>query len=130
MYRLKENDVFQNTTIARPKYKFVLYSGSLLINDQVNDGIYDTGSIRIGDLNLTPTSDLIVTTNLPSGFSKYINANVVTGSSVSSFTLTREFVYKTGTTYDTDYTSTDSIFKFLSLKNSIELSIVTGKHWH
>jgi hypothetical protein len=120
MYRLKENDVFQNTTIARPKYKFVLYSGSLLINDQVNDGIYDTGSIRIGDLNLTPTSDLIVTTNLPSGFSKYINANVVTGSSVSSFTLTREFVYKTGTTYDTDYTSTDSIFKFLSLKNSID----------
>jgi len=120
MYKFKENDVFQNTTIARPKYKFTLYSGSLLINDQIDNGIYETGSIRIGDLNLTPTSDLIVTTNLSSGFSKFINANIVTGSAVSSFTLNREFVYKSGTTYDTDYTSTDTIFKFLSLKNSID----------
>ena len=121
MYKLKENDIFQNTTIARPKYKFVLYSGSLFINDQIDNGVYETGSIRIGDLNLTPTSDLTVTTNLPSGFSKFVNANVVTGSAISSFTLNREFVYKTGTTYDTDYTSTDTIFKFLSLKNSIDL---------
>lgn len=121
MYKLKENDVFQNTIIARPKYKFVLYSGSLFINDQTDNGIYETGSIRIGDLNLTPTSDLIITTNLPSGFSKFTNTNIVTGSAVSSFTLNREFVYKSGTTYDTDYTSTDTIFKFLSLKNSIDL---------
>tara|TARA_A100001515_G_scaffold15599_1_gene11484 strand:- start:1171 stop:2379 length:1209 start_codon:yes stop_codon:yes gene_type:complete len=120
MYELKQNDVFQNTTIARPKYKFVLYSGSLFINDQVDNGIYETGSIRIGDLNLTPTSDLTITTNLPSGFSKYINANIVTGSAISSFTLNREFVYKVGTTYNTDYTSTNTIFKFLSLKNSID----------
>ena len=121
MYELKQNDVFQNTTIARPKYKFILYSGSLFINDQVDNGVYETGSIRIGDLNLTPTTKLIITTNLPSGFSKFINTNIVTGSAVSSFTLNREFVYKSGTTYDTDYTSTDTIFKFLSLKNSIDL---------
>ena len=120
MYEFKENDIFQNTTIARPKYKFILYNGDLYINDQVDRGIYTTSSIRIGDLNLTPTSDLTVTTNLPSGFSKYINKNIVTGSSVSSFTLNREFVYKVGTTYDTDYTAATTVFKFISLKNSID----------
>ena len=120
MYKFKQNDVFKNTTIARPKYKFSLYSGSLLINEQLDNGLYETGSIRIGDLNLTPASDLTITTNLPSGFSKIINANIVTGSAISSFTLNREFVRNTGTTYDTDYTSTTTIFKFLSLKNSID----------
>lgn len=121
MYKFKENDVFHNTVIARPLYKFTLYSGSLLINRQVDTGIYETGSVRIGDLNLTPTSNLTVTTNLPAGFSKMTDTNVVTGSMVSSFTLNRHFVYNTGTTYDTDYTPTTTIFKFLSLKNSIDL---------
>tara|TARA_R110002012_G_scaffold310228_1_gene518330 strand:+ start:24533 stop:25741 length:1209 start_codon:yes stop_codon:yes gene_type:complete len=120
MYKFKQNDVFKNTTIARPKYKFALYSGSLFINDQTDTGIYETGSVRIGDLNLTPSSALTVTTNLPAGFSKASNSNIVTGNAVSSFTLNREFVYNTGTTYSTDYTSTTTIFKFLSLKNSID----------
>ena len=120
MYELKQNDVFQNTTIARPKYKFILYSGSLFINDQVDNGVYETGSIRIGDLNLTPTTKLIITTNLPSGFSNLLIL-ILLPAARFFFTLNREFVYKSGTTYDTDYTSTDTIFKFLSLKNSIDL---------
>ncbi len=119
MHKFKQNDIFKNTVIARPQYKFTLYSGSLYINEEVDRGIYNIDSIRIGDLNLTPTSSLTVTSNLDSGYSLNPQGTIVSGSSISSFTLNREFVYNVGITYDTDYTSTNTVFKFLSLKNSI-----------
>ena len=123
MYKFKENDILRNTVIARPKYKFSFYSGSLLIDDNPDAGLYETGSIQVRGLNVTPSSDFKIITSLSSGYIKKKSDNagikVVTGSAVNSFTITREFVRESGGTYDTDYTSTDSIFKFLSLKNSI-----------
>ena len=129
MYKFKENDILQNTVIARPKYRFSFYNGSLYINDDTGPGVYESGSIRIGDLNLTPTTDLTIVTDLGIGYLKKkkengtvtnLDAKVVTGSAVIPFTINREFVRESGGTYDTVYTSTDTIFKFLSLKNSIE----------
>ena len=128
MYKFEQNDILNNTVIARPKYRFSFYSGSLYINNDTDAGLYETGSIRYRDLNLTPESDLTVVTDLGTGYVKYkqengsvvnIDAKVVTGSTVVPFTITREFVYESGGTYDTDYTNTDTVFKFLSLKNSI-----------
>jgi len=129
MYKFEQNDILNNTVIARPKYRFSFYSGSLYINNDTDTGLYETGSIRYRDLNLTPESDLTVVTDLGTGYVKFkkengsvvnIDAKVVTGSMIVPFTITREFVYETAGTYDTDYTSTDTIFKFLSLKNSMD----------
>ena len=137
MYKFKENDILHNTLTTRPKYTFSFYSGSLYINNNVDAGVYETGSVRIGDLNLTPTSDLTITTDLVTGYVKQkkdsagtvtnLSAQQVTGSAVSSFTITREFIRESGGTYDTDYTSTDTIFKFLSLKNSINNKRTSAK---
>tara|TARA_R100000900_G_scaffold97622_5_gene75660 strand:+ start:5064 stop:6299 length:1236 start_codon:yes stop_codon:yes gene_type:complete len=128
MYKFEQNDILKNTVIARPKYRFSFYSGSLYINNDTDSGIYETGSIRYRDLNLTPESDLITTTDLGVGYIKAkqengnivdLGAKVVTGSTVVPFTITREFIYESAGTYDTAYTSTDTVFKLLSLKNSI-----------
>ena len=128
MYRFEQNDILNNTVIARPKYRFSFYSGSLYINNDTEAGLYETGSIRYRDLNLTPESDLTITTDLGTGYVKSksengsiinIDAKIVTGSMVVPFTITRDFVYETGGTYDSDYTATNTIFKFLSFKNAI-----------
>ena len=129
MYKFQQNDILNNTVITRPKYQFFFYSGSLYINNNSDTGLYQTGSIRYGDLNLTPVSSLVTVSDLNIGYMKSkktngsvtnLNSKVVTGSSVIPFTISREFVRESGGTYDTDYTSTDTIFKFLSLKNSID----------
>ena len=108
MYKFKENDILHNTLTTRPKYTFSFYSGSLYINNNVDAGVYETGSVRIGDLNLTPTSDLTITTDLVTGYVKQkkdsagtvtnLSAQQVTGSAVSSFTITREFIRESGGT--------------------------------
>ena len=134
MYKFKQNDIIKNTVIAYPRYKFTLYNEQAYVNDQVDNGIYEAGSLWINDLNLTTatTGSHITFTNL-SKASKLDGQKVfdvdnypVTGAAAQPFSLTRDFIMSSSVggyepLYTTGFNSpaTSSMAKFLSLRNSI-----------
>ena len=129
MYKFKENDIISNTVVAHPRYKFSFFNGTAYINDQVDNGVYQTGSIYVNDLNVLDTSAHTLFTNLDKTYNKdtYTDPSKgpITGSAVFSFSLKRDFIRKSGDGYDPVYTTgfgspaTSSMAKFISLKNSI-----------
>ena len=129
MYKFKENDIISNTVVTYPRYKFSFFNGTAYINDQVDNGVYQTGSIHVNDLNVLDTSAHTLFTSLDKTYNKGVYTDVshtpITGSAVFSFSLKRDFIRKSTDGYDPAYTTgfgspvTSSMAKFISLKNSI-----------
>ena len=134
MYKFKEQDIISSTVVANPRYKFTFFNSVAYINDQADNGVYETGSIRVNALNLPDTSGHKLITNLPVAYnfknSSDPSTYPVTASAVQSFALQRDFirVRYPDNNIDTRYTTvfgspaTSSIAKFISLKNSINFS--------
>lgn len=130
MFKFEENDIISNTVVANPRFKFSFYNGVAYVNEQADNGVYETGSIYVNDLNVLDPSLHKIITNLPVGFNKNNPTNPqeypITGSAAQSFSLVRDFIKKSGNTYNPQYTTgfgspaTSSIAKFISLKSSME----------
>tara|TARA_R110001583_G_scaffold19932_1_gene77336 strand:- start:4949 stop:6172 length:1224 start_codon:yes stop_codon:yes gene_type:complete len=117
MYRFNKNDIIYNTVKTYPTTRFVAYSSNLYINNQNEHGVFETGSVYAKALNLSG-SKMVIDANSPE-----VTGNF--GGTAKSFkipipfSIFREFVYKSGDSYDTTYTDPKTLFKFLSLKNTI-----------
>ena len=134
MYKFKEQDIISSTVVANPQYKFTFFNSVAYINDQVDNGVYETGSIRVNALNLPDTTDHKLITNLPVAYnfknSSDPDTYPVTASAVQAFSLRRDFIKVSlpDNNVDSRYTTlfgnpaTSSIAKFISLKNSINFS--------
>ena len=134
MYKFKEQDIISSTVVANPRYKFTFFNGAAYINDQVDTGVYETGSIRVNALNVPNQNQHILTTNLPVAYNFKNTSDPdtypVTASAVQSFALTRDFIKvsfpdnNTDSRFTTTYGSptTSSLAKFISLKNTIDFN--------
>ena len=139
MYKFKENDIIQNTVVSNPRYKFTFHNGVAYINDQVDNGVYETGSLHFNDLNVANASLHKVTTNLSPDFNQKNTTNVddypVTGAAAQSFSLVRDFIRKSGNTYDETYTTgfgspaTSSITKFIALQGTMNKKKVSSPNF-
>lgn len=103
MKKFTENDLFYNTLLATPKYKVVFQSGSLRINDQINQNGYLSSSISAMEISGTYY------------YSTY------TGSYQFTASINRDFIYKqttlAGTTFNAAYTDYSSVIKIATIKN-------------
>ena len=139
MYKFKENDIIHNTVVSNPRYKFTFHNGVAYINDQVDNGVYETGSIHFNDLNVTNVSLHNVTTNLSPDFNQKNTTNVddypVTGAAAQSISLVRDFIKKSGNTYNETYTTgfgspaTSSITKFIALQGTMNKKKVSSPNF-
>ena len=140
MYKFKENDIILNTVVANPRYKFTFFNGVAYVNDQVDNGIYQTGTIHFNDLNILGSGQHKVITNLSVGFNKD-NPNdpqnyPITGSAAQSFSLSRDFIRKgTGGVVEPQYTTgfgspaTSSIAKFIALQTTMNQKRVSSRNF-
>jgi len=105
MKKFTNNDLFYNTLLANPKYTIVLCSGSLRINDQINQNTEESSSISGVD---HPRSFTYSKTGL-------------TGSYQYSSSISREFIYSTlvgsELSFNSNVTSYSSIKKIAAMKN-------------
>lgn len=108
MKKFTNNDIFYNSLLTNPKYVIVMYSGSLRINDQIEQNQEHSSSISGLDKDGTYIFE---------GSNKIF----YTGSYQYSATITRDYIHATasalGTIIDTNYTNYSSLGKIFTLKN-------------
>jgi hypothetical protein len=106
MKKFTENDLFYNTLLANPKYKVIFQSGSLRINDQINQNGYLSSSISAMEISGTYY------------YSTY------TGSYQFTASINRDFIYKqtisTSNTFNASYTDYSSVIKVATIKNTFK----------
>jgi len=100
MKKFTSNDLFYNTLLATPKYKIILQSGSLRINDQINQN-YDVSSSLNG-------------VEYPGTYSY----KAYTGSFTYTSSISRNFIYAPSQIWHVGYTEYSNVLKISSLKNT------------
>lgn len=104
MKKFTNNDIFYNTLLTNPKYAIVMQSGSLRINDQINQNQEKSSSILITE------------------YTGAYSYQTYTGSYQYSSSISRDFVYKqtimAGSTFNASYTNYSSVIKVAALKNA------------
>jgi len=105
MKKFTNNDLFYNTLLANPKYTIVLCSGSLRINDQINQNNENSSSISGVDYPRTFTSAKL-------GY---------TGSHQYTASISREFIRSivvgSDVSFDPNVTSYSSLKKIAAMKS-------------
>lgn len=108
MKKFTKNDIFYNDILTKPRYVISLQSGSLRINDQINQNQEKSSSISLIEYN--------------TGY-VYEASNILTysGSYQYSSSISREYIEATssifGTIFDSRYTNYNSLKKISVLKN-------------
>lgn len=119
MKKLTNNDIFYNDILAKPKYVITMQSGSLRINDQINQNQEKSSSISIIEYPRTYS------------YESSNKANY-SGSYQYSSSINREFIYATssalGTTFDINYTNYSSLKKVLVLKNCFKDYVIDNEY--
>lgn len=100
MKKFTYNDIFYNTVLASPKYIVTMQSGSLRINDQINQNQEKSSSIS----GIEYTSSY--------SFLTY------TGSLVYSSSINRSFIYSQSQIWGYQYSNYSDVLKISSLKNA------------
>jgi len=127
MFKFEENDIISNTVVANPRFRFSFYNGVAYVNEQDDNGVYGTGSIYVNDLNVLNPALHKIFTNLDPLYANTQDNYPITSSALIPFEIKRDFIKKTGSTYDPVYTTgfgspaISSIAKFISLKNSMKV---------
>jgi len=127
MFKFEENDIISNTVVANPRFRFSFYNGVAYVNEQDDNGVYGTGSIYVNDLNVLNPAIHKIFTNLDPLYANTQDNYPITSSALIPFEIKRDFIKKTGSTYDPVYTTgfgspaISSIAKFISLKNSMKV---------
>lgn len=127
MFKFEENDIISNTVVANPRFRFSFYNGVAYVNEQDDNGVYSTGSIYVNDLNVLNPALHKIFTNLDPLYANTQDNYPITSSALIPFEIKRDFIKKTGSTYDPVYTTgfgspaISSIAKFISLKNSMKV---------
>ena len=127
MFKFEENDIISNTVVANPRFRFSFYNGVAYVNEQDDNGVYGTGSVYVNDLNVLNPAIHKIFTNLDPLYANTQDNYPITSSALIPFEIKRDFIKKTGSTYDPVYTTgfgspaISSIAKFISLKNSMKV---------
>lgn len=105
MKKLTNNDIFYNTLLANPQYVIVMQSGSLRINDQINQNQEKSSSINAIDYSAT-----------------YELSNLkISGNYQYTSSINRDYIHLTGANqpnFDYRYTNYSSLFKILTLSKT------------
>ena len=99
MKKFTNNDIFYNTLLTTPKYVVVMQSGSLRINDQINQNQEKSSSLNA--VEYSGTYD----------YSGY------TGSYVYTSSISRNFIYAPSQIWNHQYTEYINVQKISSIKN-------------
>jgi len=100
MKKFTNNDIFYNTLLANPKYVVVMQSGSLRINDQINQNQEKSSSLNAIDYN--------------GNYSYY----GYTGSLAYTSSVGRTFIYAPLQVWGYQQTQYSDVLKISSLKNA------------
>jgi hypothetical protein len=119
MKKLTNNDIFYNDILTKPKYVITMQSGSLRINDQINQNQEKSSSISIIEYPRTYS------------YESSNKANY-SGSYQYSSSINREFIYATssmfGTIFNSNYTDYSSLKKILVLKNVFKDYVIENEY--
>ena len=119
MKKFTANDIFYNELLTKPKYVISMQSGSLRINDQINQNQENSSSIQIIDYNCNYAYE-------------GSNLSYYTGSYQYTSSISREYIKTVssafGLIYDADYTKYSSLIKVFTLKNSFKDYITENEY--
>ena len=101
MKKFTYNDIFYNTVLANPKYVIVMQSGSLRINDQINQNQEYSSSLNGIDYSGTYQ------------YGKY----GYTGSYTYASTISRSFIYAPSQIWNYQYTNYSDVLKIPAISN-------------
>ena len=101
MKKFTNNDIFYNTLLASPKYVVVMQSGSLRINDQINQNQEYSSSLNAIEYGGT------------------YSYNGYTGSLSHTSSIGRSFIYAPSQIWNYQYTSYNSVTKISAIKSSL-----------
>jgi hypothetical protein len=101
MKKFTYNDIFYNTLLASPKYVVVMQSGSLRINDQINQNQEYSSSLNGIEYGGTYS------------YSGY------TGSLSYTSSISRSFIYAPSQIWNYQYTQYSNVTKISAIKNSL-----------
>jgi len=114
MKKFTNNDIFYNTLLASPKYKIVFQSGSLRINDQINQNQEYSSSLNGID------------------YEGIYSFETYGGTYQYTSSISREFIYgqslMSGKTFQPTYTEYSSILKVAVLKNSFKDYVLENEY--
>lgn len=105
MKKFTNNDIFYNTLLASPQYVFVMQSGSLRINDQINQNQEKSSSINAIDYSATYG----------------LSSLKISGNYQYTSSISRDYIHLTGANqpnFDYRYTNYSSLFKILTLSKT------------
>ena len=101
MKKFTYNDIFYNTLLASPKYVVAMQSGSLRINDQINQNQEYSSSLNGIEYGGTYS------------YSGY------TGSLSYTSSISRSFIYAPSQIWNYQYTQYSNVTKISAIKNSL-----------